>query len=104
MSFQRVFYISGCCCKVSLSDIDKIDFYAWHLSTCGENVYLRSTVRLPGDKFKTVYMHRLIMDCPEGKEVDHINGDTLDNRRENLRIVDKEENVRLMHARRADDR
>jgi hypothetical protein len=101
MSFQRVFYISGCCCRVSLADAGKIDAYKWHLSTCGDNVYLRSTVRLPDDKFKTVYMHRLIMDCPEGKEVDHINGDTLDNRRENLRIVDKSENVRLMHERRA---
>ena len=32
-------------------------------------------------------MHRLIMDCPSDKQVDHINHDGLDNRKENLRIV-----------------
>ena len=38
------------------------------------------------------YIHRLIMDCPEHKEVDHINHNTLDNRKYNLRIVTRSEN------------
>jgi HNH endonuclease len=36
---------------------------------------------------KTVLMSRAIMNAPKGLIVDHINHDTLDNRRENLRIV-----------------
>jgi hypothetical protein len=43
-------------------------------------------------KTKTIRMHRFIMDAPKGKSVDHINHNTLDNRKENLRIVSHREN------------
>ena len=36
---------------------------------------------------RQVYMHRVIMDAPDGVTVDHINGDGLDNQRENLRFA-----------------
>lgn len=41
-----------------------------------------------------IQMHRVIIGAKEGEEVDHINGNTLDNRRENLRICTHAENVR----------
>ena len=40
----------------------------------------------------TVFIHRWLTSCPEGLEVDHINHDTLDNTRKNLRIVSCLEN------------
>lgn len=40
-----------------------------------------------------VYMHRFLADPPEGMEIDHINGDRLDNRRANLRVVTRQQNA-----------
>ena len=42
----------------------------------------------------TVRLHREIMQAPPGVEVDHINGDRLDNRRSNLRLCSRDENMR----------
>lgn len=42
---------------------------------------------------KPRYIHRLIMNAPEGKVVDHINRDTRDNRKSNLRICTQRENI-----------
>ncbi|WP_058710604.1 HNH endonuclease [Paenibacillus jamilae] len=39
-----------------------------------------------------VYLHRLLTTAPPGMVVDHINGDTLDNTTENLRVVSHAEN------------
>lgn len=36
---------------------------------------------------KRVRLHRFITKCPKGLQVDHVNHNTLDNRKENLRVV-----------------
>ena len=41
------------------------------------------------NKKKTLSLHREIMNSPKGSIVSHINGNTLDNRKENLRVVSK---------------
>lgn len=40
-----------------------------------------------------ILIHRLIMDAPHGKDVDHINGNRADNRRSNLRVCSRSENL-----------
>lgn len=40
-----------------------------------------------------VFLHRAIMNAPTGLDVDHINHDTLDNRRSNLRLATRSQNL-----------
>jgi hypothetical protein len=42
---------------------------------------------------KTILMHRLIMNAPLFLHVDHVNRNTLDNRRENMRLVTNSQNM-----------
>lgn len=44
-------------------------------------------------KYSTQSMHRMLMGNPEGMQVDHINGDGFDNRKANLRICTRSENL-----------
>jgi hypothetical protein len=41
----------------------------------------------------TLYLHRLLTDAPPHLKVDHVNGDTLDNRRHNLRLATNQQNM-----------
>ena len=56
------------------------------------NGYARRSV--PGQKGQqeAIYLHRFILGVERGEDIDHINGDGLDNRRVNLRICTKAQN------------
>ena len=60
-------------------------------------------------KERTLYYHRLVWllvngGIPEGKELDHINGDRIDNRLDNLRLVDHRGNQQNQKKHRETDR
>lgn len=61
----------------------------WYAHKVGQLVYARSII----DE-KRVYMHRLVANTPRELVTDHISGDTLDNRRSNLRTATRAQNGR----------
>lgn len=72
-------------------DYKELSKYNWHYD---HGYASRNITRVSGSKH--VYMHRQILSFPEGMEIDHINLDRLDNRRENLRICTRTENSHNM--------
>lgn len=71
-------------------DYKKYNHLRWHLSDTGY------TVRRSNGE--TARLHRLIMNCPEGLVVDHLNGDKLDCRKSNMRVCTQEENAKNHHG------
>lgn len=49
--------------------------------------------RQVNNKLYSEYLHRIIMNCPKDKVIDHINGNKKDNRRKNLRVTSIRENA-----------
>jgi hypothetical protein len=49
---------------------------------------------------RNVFMHRFIMDAQKGQEIDHINSDKLDNRKDNLRFCNHLQNVLRIGVRK----
>jgi hypothetical protein len=74
---------------VSKEDADEVNQYKWSASANGYAV--RATPRSEGKE--TVYMHRQLLGAPEEMDVDHINGNKLDNRRTNLRLCTTSQNM-----------
>ncbi len=52
------------------------------------------------EKGVKIHMHRVITNAPSGFEVDHINHNGLDNRKENLRVCTKSENIQNSRLRK----
>lgn len=66
---------------------------SWHVHSQGYAAH-SSMLRVGGKRKDTqILMHRLIMAAPSDLSVDHINHNRLDNRRANLRLCSKMENL-----------
>lgn len=89
-----------------LEDYNKIKDYSWYISH-GKKGDSRPRVmaHIPGAKTsRNIRLHRLVLDVFDEKykkyDVDHINHDTCDNRKENLRLVTRTQNNMNMSTRK----
>lgn len=71
-----------------LEDYDAINQYTWYEKICEDISYAVSS------SYKIGRMHRLILKTTDSEVVDHMDGNGLNNRKENLRICKQSENSR----------
>lgn len=77
----------GAVALVDKSDYEMLAKHKWQLFTKGYAARTGCTGRKNGNhKHFSIRMHRAIMNAPAGVQVDHINGNKLDNRKTNLRF------------------
>ena len=71
--------------KIDIEDVDKCKPYRWYLNSNG---YIKGTIN-----GKDISLHRFILNYYGPKDIDHINRNRADNRKCNLRIVTRSENM-----------
>lgn len=70
--------------KIDEDDVQELQKYNWYIGSHG---YAMASV-----EGKHRLMHRVILSAPPHLQVDHINGNRLDNRKNNLRLCTQQEN------------
>lgn len=67
-------------------DFEKLNTVSWRIEKRGRELYYAVNS-------KGIRMHSFLMNTPKGMHTDHMNGDGLDNQRENLRNCTASENI-----------
>jgi HNH endonuclease len=83
---------------IDADDYEWLSKWKWTAVITGQNIKRIYAYRREWPSRRAIYLHRAILGASQG-DIDHINGDTLDNRRSNLRFATRSQN--LANNRRA---
>lgn len=84
---KKLYTKQGECILVDDEDFDKVSAIEWvKYPSCR---YIQAHIN-----GKTTSIHRYILGAPDGSNVDHINGDRMDNRKNNLRFCTHAQNMK----------
>ncbi len=101
-SYREISLSQGQIAIVDESDYEILRRHKWHAVWCEytHSFYAQTWLYVPYKRRE--FMHRIVMECEkrDGKQIDHINGQTTDNRRSNLRFVTHSQNQmnRKLHS------
>ncbi len=90
---KRIKLSQGKFALVNNEDFDWLNKFKWFTLKYKQLYYAIRTIWKSDGKRYTIRMHREIMQAQKGQEIDHRNGDGLDNQRVNLRFCTHAQNI-----------
>jgi hypothetical protein len=86
---------------IDAEDFEFVSQYKWCAERGTATDYVSRSPRIRGTrKRQKLWLHRVLLNAPDGMHVDHINHNGLDNRRANLRLCTPGENSRNTRKRK----
>lgn len=89
---KEILLTQGNVAIVDDEDFDRLMQHSWHIGIYGYKIYAIRMTHLP-NRHK-VFMHKEVLAVPEGFVADHIDGNSLNNQKRNLRFVTVKQNAR----------
>jgi len=96
LSMKHITLTQGQKAIVDDDDYDNLNNLKWFATKNRCGFYARRSTWDPKNKkvSKPLIMHRVVVGAGDGEVVDHINGNSLDNRKSNLRVCSNAQNCR----------
>ena len=97
---KEIFLTQGYITIIDDDDYEMVSKYKWYARKCGNILYASRCIKRNGVK-TTLPLHCAILGYKQGYIIDHINGNGLDNRKENLRHLTIRQNAQNRHTEKS---